>query len=251
MALIKQQVLDFNRFEFKYVLPKRLRQEVEQELGHFVEFDPFVAGTPQHRYFVRSLYFDDPAFTAFHDKIDGLKKRSKFRIRTYSTDPLDEAPQFLEQKGRYNNRVFKNRVEIGGTLVDRIGPSAKPVIEQLATLDTDNKVLARFQYEYFRKGLQPVALIDYHRRPYVSKYDSEFRITFDEELRATNTCELYPSLTAINKPVKTGFTIMEVKFNRHIPAWFHRIIQSYELRRVSISKICEGMQTLGLASDCA
>jgi hypothetical protein len=249
MALIKQQVLDFNRFEFKYLLAKPLRQEVERELGHFVEFDPFVASTPLHRYFVRSLYFDDASYSAFHDKIDGLKKRSKFRIRTYSTDLQEQAPQFLEQKGRYNNRVFKNRMEL--SLVGRIGVQAQPVIEQLATMATDNKVLARFQYDYFRKGLRPVTLIDYYRRPYISKYDSEFRITFDEELRATNTPELFPSATAASRPVKTGYTIMEVKFNRHIPAWFHRIIQSYELQRLSISKICEGMQALGLASDCA
>ena len=40
---------------------------------------------------------------------------------------------------------------------------------------------------------------------------------------------------------------MEVKFRYHIPSWFHRIIQSYELRRVSISKICAAMETLEMA----
>ena len=33
----------------------------------------------------------------------------------------------------------------------------------------------------------------------------------------------------------------EVKFDRSIPLWFHRIIQSYNLRRESISKFVLGM----------
>ena len=49
--------------------------------------------------------------------------------------------------------------------------------------------------------------------------------------------------------VITGFTVMEVKFRRHIPSWFHRLIQAYELRRVSMSKICKAMEILGLVED--
>jgi hypothetical protein len=46
-----------------------------------------------------------------------------------------------------------------------------------------------------------------------------------------------------------GYTVMEVKFRYHMPSWFHRIIQAFELRRVSISKICTGTQALGLQLD--
>ena len=62
----------FDRYEFKYLLPQALREKVEAELGHFVDYDPFVASQPDLKYFVRSLYFDDPAYTAFYDKTDGL-----------------------------------------------------------------------------------------------------------------------------------------------------------------------------------
>ena len=34
----------------------RKRQEVEAQLQHFAELDPYVAGRPGHTYFVRSLY---------------------------------------------------------------------------------------------------------------------------------------------------------------------------------------------------
>jgi hypothetical protein len=42
---------------------------------------------------------------------------------------------------------------------------------------------------------------------------------------------------------------MEVKFHRRIPAWFHRILQTYNLDRVSISKFVLGMSSTGLAID--
>ena len=142
-------------------------------------------------------------------------------------------------------------MELTDSFSGKLGQPARPVIENMATLNVEEGVLKRFQYDCFRKGIKPVALIDYYRRPYISKYDSEFRVTLDERLYATETTELFPGKTAIRRPVKQGYTIMEVKFNRHIPAWFHRIIQSYELRRLSISKICEGMQALGMASEHA
>ena len=89
-------------------------------------------------------------------------------------------------------------------------------------------------------------LIDYYRRPYISKYDPEFRVTFDEQLYATRTESLHPPEYAPRRSVLKGFTIMEVKFRFHVPSWFHRIIQSYELHRISVSKICSGIETFGL-----
>jgi hypothetical protein len=241
--------LHFARFEFKYVLPQPLRQELESELRYFLEFDPYVESRPDHQYFVRSLYFDDPHYSCFFDKISGLHTRSKFRVRTYTDDPQDGTPQFLEIKGRYNNLVLKHRTplsqsswisdEYGDGLVSKmlkgVGPSA---------------VGRKFEYDLFRKRLRPVALVDYARRPYISRFDPEFRLTFDSELKGTQTRSLFPNGSARQaRRLLPGFTVMEVKFRRHIPSWFHRLIQAYELRRVSVSKICHAMEALGIAED--
>ena len=48
---------------------------------------------------------------------------------------------------------------------------------------------------------------------------------------------------------KAGFTILEVKFDRSIPLWFHRIIQSYNLTRQSISKFVLGMCYTNLGQE--
>ena len=244
-------ILEFSRFEFKYVLHKTQREAVEAELNYFMELDPFVAQKKDHRYEVRSLYFDDPARTAFADKIDGLKLRSKFRVRTYSRNEAGPAPVFLEEKGRIDNRVFKHRVAllddlraIDGRFDDQFMPTL-----MVPESGGDSALLDDFRYQTFRKGLAPVALIDYLRRPYISRYDHDFRVTFDEQLTGIETHLLFPLTTARSRRLLVGYTVMEVKFDTRVPAWFHRILQSFELRRVPMSKICEGMSTLGIAVD--
>ena len=91
----KQPQLKFARFEFKYLLSESKRKAFEQDLLFFMEFDPFVVDKPGHQYFVRSLYFDDPQYSAFFDKVDGIKKRAKFRVRTYTETPNPSVSQFL------------------------------------------------------------------------------------------------------------------------------------------------------------
>ena len=38
------------------------------------------------RYFIRSLYFDTPEDKALREKLDGVSRREKFRIRYYNGD---------------------------------------------------------------------------------------------------------------------------------------------------------------------
>lgn len=241
--------LHFARFEFKYVLPKELRLDLERELRYFLEYDSFVESRPDHQYFVRSLYFDDPFHTCFQDKVNGLHTRSKFRIRTYTDNFNDSAPQFMEIKGRYNNLVLKHRTLLDDS--DRIlSDSGDLLISKVLRIMSSGDVRRKFEYDLFRKRIRPVALVDYVRRPYLSRFDPEFRLTFDSELRGTRTRALFPGRGAPqSRRILPGYTVMEVKFRRHIPSWFHRLIQAYELRRISVSKICHAMEALGLEED--
>jgi len=240
--------LHFARYEFKYILSPEKRKAVENDLVFFLDYDPFVETRPDHRYFVRSLYFDSPTFTAFHDKIDGVKSRYKFRARTYSESPKEDVPLFLEIKGRHNNLVYKHRTPVTPA-IDWDTISHSDVGHKLHKYAAASPVADQFQYDLFRKSLQPVALIDYHRRPYISKYDPNFRITFDEQLRATRTSQLFSNWSPAPRRILAGYTVVEVKFRHHLPAWFHQVIQAHELRRVSISKIVAGMERLNLAHD--
>ena len=240
--------LSFLRFEFKYVLDQRLREQVEAELGHFAELDPWVSQQQDNQYPVRSLYFDDPHWTTFHDKVDGLHTRSKFRLRTYGSGEAGAVtPLFLELKGRVNNLVFKHRTPVDASLDRSLRGSA--LAHRVAELAAPGDVRDQFLFQLHRRDLRPVVLVDYLRRPYTSRFDPEFRVTFDAQLAAWAHDGIVPPAGANRRLLVPGHTVMEVKFRHHVPAWFHRIVQAYELRRVSISKVCTAVQTLGLAAE--
>jgi len=240
--------LHFLRFEFKYVLRGDLRREVERELGYFMQLDPFVGASAERKYFVRSLYFDDRTYSHYFEKVDGELHRAKFRLRTYARTPDEDAATFLELKGRHDTMVFKHRAELvrGG---NDFGAGAAATTAMVLERTQASPVLERFRFSLARRRLLPLMLVDYQRRPYVSKYDPAFRLTFDDDIRATRTGSLFPSAGENPRRVLGGYTIMEVKFRHHVPAWFHRILQSYDLRRQSVSKVCKAMEVHRLDPD--
>jgi len=246
-----QTKLHFSRFEFKYVLPEALREELETQFQYFVELDPFVADQPGSKYFVRSLYFDNEQRTHYWEKEEGIKHRQKFRLRTYTDDRASDTPQFLEIKGRHNNLVFKHRTPLKkGSSTGSYGlPFPSATTHDLLARIEPGPIRDQFEFDLHRRKIQPVTLVDYRRRPYVSKYDPEFRMTFDDTLRGIATDTLFPSGMARSRAVLPGYTILEVKFRFHLPKWFHRLIQSTELRRVSISKFCACMKALDQVED--
>ena len=173
----------FLRYEFKYILNEAMRIEIEKELSHFMQLDPFVEQFENKKYFVRSLYFDDPVYSFYYEKTDGLMHRQKFRIRTYARNYSKGIPIMLELKGRYNNFVYKHRTSITYNTKDK-----KDTLNLLRPLENQNNPIARqYTYDRYKKNIKPVMLIDYQRRALQSKYDFEFRITFDGELYETQT----------------------------------------------------------------
>ncbi|MDG1490835.1 MAG: polyphosphate polymerase domain-containing protein [Planctomycetota bacterium] len=249
----KRTKLHFSRFEFKYILPQRLREELEAQFQYFVELDPYVAGQPDTKYFVRSLYFDNEVRSHYWEKEEGQKHRQKFRLRTYTRTAGDGTPRFLEIKGRHNNLVFKHRTPLQADGAERFAADASvlndPETKDLLSRLEPGPIREQFEYDLARRRVRPVTLVDYRRRPYISRYDPDFRMTFDDELRGTATRSLFPGPNERAQSVLPGYTILEVKFRHHMPKWFHRLIQSMELRRVSISKFCACMKALGQVDD--
>ena len=214
----------FLRYEFKYILNDELRTNIEKELSHFMQLDPFVEQLENKKY---------------------LMHRQKFRIRTYTTEYDKDIPIMLELKGRYNNFVYKHRISIKHN-----SKHIKDAFQMLHPLEgQDNPVAKQYTYDKYKKNIKPIMLIDYQRRAFQSKYDYEFRITFDGELYGTQTTDLFPKNDLFKRKLIDGYTIMEVKFRKHVPPWFHRIMIKYQLNRVSISKYCTGMEATPLIGN--
>ena len=71
---------------------------------------------PDGRYRITSLYFDDPDDSALIEKLDGVNKREKFRLRRYGGDT---SLIFLEKKQKSNGLV-QNQCQISGESCKRL-----------------------------------------------------------------------------------------------------------------------------------
>ena len=233
--------LHFARLECKYVLSAAQRQVLEAALQPFLESDAHAHGGV---YGVRSLYFDDPAWSAFHAKMDGLRTRSKFRLRTYARHCDDPAAWFLEQKGRQDGVVWKHRTPIARAFDPTRRGTA--LVSAVLANAMQSPILDRFASAVLRQRLAPVVLVDYRRRPYTSPFAPGFRVTFDDELWAAASDQLFGPALARHR-LLPGCSVLEIKFAHAVPAWFHAVVQDQELQRRSLSKVCSAILALGLA----
>ena len=74
--------MDF-RHEWKHEINVSDMISIRQRLRAVAKPDPHAVGG---RYFIRSLYFDNLSDKALREKLDGVNRREKFRIRYYNGD---------------------------------------------------------------------------------------------------------------------------------------------------------------------
>ena len=117
----KPIVQEFLRYEFKYILSQEIRDKVEKEIGHFMNYDGYIHDELDNAYFVRSLYFDGPNSFNFYEKIDGIKKRKKFRLRTY-VERLDSLQYLSSKKGVM--RIESSNIDLKLNLINMKRSSA-------------------------------------------------------------------------------------------------------------------------------
>lgn len=235
------------RYEFKYFLNPKISDQIKNDVKKFMNLDKFASSLPNNNYFVRSIYFDDEFNSNFDEKVDGYRIRKKFRLRCYDKN-LTKSPIYLETKGRNLERTYKRRVKIDEKDFDLILRDKS--LNDLLNKYPNNPTIKDFIFEVYKKKLKPKVLIDYNREPFINNHGLYFRLTFDQNLKCKNLNNNLKNIL-INQDImcKAGFTILEVKFDRSIPLWFHRIIQSYNLTRQSISKFVLGMCYTNLGQE--
>jgi len=242
-------IQSFSRYEFKFMLNKKKAELIENESLHFMKFDENANKRNDHRYFVRSLYFDNIDSSNFYEKVDGMKIRKKYRLRTYSKINNSSNLIFLEMKGRTNQRTYKKRTIINSTDLHIFFDKNK-YINLLDIYGKDNLVINNFLFDTYRKNIFPRVLIDYKRRPYINQNGLNFRLTFDSDIVSSKSNKLFDEKNILSwEECRAGYTILEVKFERSITPWFHRIIQNYNLERLSISKFVIGTEQSKIAQE--
>lgn len=230
------------RYEYKYFVPIEQLEKLRAMIQPFMELDKHALDNGGE-YTVRSIYFDTPGLECYYQKLAGVKRRNKVRMRGYN-DEEDGNLVFFEIKKKMDEPLFKNRAPVRFEDAKRIlsGHPLEPAVSVTKKLSKNQAIdnARRFLYHIHARQMQPVVTVVYEREPYqaiLKDRENDLRITFDKNLRGVP----YPSLDElfeekISYEVNHRFFILEIKFNRYLPAWAKAIVATMGLKKGPASK---------------
>ena len=214
------------RHEWKHEISLSDRMVLRARLGAVCRTDGHAV---DGRYQIRSLYFDNLDDKALREKINGVSRREKFRIRYYNGTP---SPIHLEKKSKLNGLGTKETAELspaeaqaivdGG--LDWMRSSGRPLVQEL--------------YHKMRtQGLRPRTIVDYTREPFVYPAGN-VRVTLDYDIRTGLCCTDFFH-TGVTIPAGDAPIILEVKWDAFLPSIIRGAIQLEGRHASSFSKYAQ------------
>ena len=125
-------------------------------------------------YRIRSLYFDSASDKALREKLDGVSRREKFRIRCYNGD---SSVIHLEKKSKLGGLGNKQTAPLTAEQTQRI------IDGDIAWMaDSEWPLIQELHAKMFSEGLLPRTIVDYTREPFVYPAGN-VRVTLDYDIR--------------------------------------------------------------------
>lgn len=232
------------RLEYKYLVRYEHLDRFRGMITPFLDRDVYASNGEIPEYSVRSIYFDTPTLRYYKEKIEGIDVRKKLRIRGYNGGGKNPEV-FLEIKRKNIQTVWKTRAPL----------YLKKVYDLLQTGDVDSYIITdngianaadnarRFLFHVYQHALQPLVLVTYEREAYTGRFNRDFRLTIDKNLRSA----IYPEIRDLFSEkhmircIPHHF-VVEVKFKNRMPSWIHSILGTFGVRRRAVSKYCIGLE---------
>ncbi|MCL2079156.1 MAG: polyphosphate polymerase domain-containing protein [Oscillospiraceae bacterium] len=166
-------------------------------------------------YKIRSLYFDNYTDKAVIEKLSGLSRREKFRLRYYNGDTTFIR---LERKSKANRLAYKESALITAEQCEALLMGKYDCLRQPgAALMMELYTKIRYQ------NLRPRNIVEYHREAYVY-HAGNVRVTFDSNIRTSNSTAgfLKSELTTIPA---AGMSVLELKYDGFLPDIIRDVLQ--------------------------
>ncbi|MBE7000009.1 MAG: polyphosphate polymerase domain-containing protein [Ruminococcaceae bacterium] len=201
------------RHEWKHEISKADLLILRSRLGTVLTPDRHAV---DGKYRIRSLYFDSIRDKALWEKINGVNRREKFRIRCYNNDP---ATTRLEKKYKEAGLGSKTTA-----------PLTFDEVESLLAGNTDwmaahpSPLVRELAHKMTTQGLRPKTLVDYTREPYVFA-PGNVRVTLDYAIRTGLSSTDFTDPNAVTLPVPEDPVILEVKWDDFLPDLVRDLIQ--------------------------
>ncbi|NFO14022.1 polyphosphate polymerase domain-containing protein [Clostridium botulinum] len=217
-------------------------KKFRHELKHYINFSDYLAiksrirsimhidknANKDNEYKIRSLYFDNAYDKVLMEKVIGLSKRDKFRIRFYNDNH-----EFirLEKKSKIRGLCLKDSTRISKEECEKI------INGKIEFLKYSNDKLFIDLYAQMKgQLLRPKTIVDYTREAYIYPIGN-VRITFDKSVRTgIQSVNMFDDDLPTIETIDNNYIVLEVKFDEFLPQVIQDIIQVNERRSTSISK---------------
>ena len=180
-------------------------------------------------YTIQSIYFDNYRDKALREKLDGVQKREKFRIRWYNGDL-----SFI---------TLEKKQKVNGLCLKLDAPVTEADCRALLSGDTGwmresgEPLVREFYCKLKTQQLKPRVLVSYRREPYIYAAGN-VRVTFDMDIRTSlfrrDLLDARPEdIPAGDSP---GEMVLEVKYDEYLPGVIAALLQGVASRQAAFSK---------------
>ena len=179
------------------------------------------------RYFIRSLYFDNLADKALREKLDGVDRREKFRIRYYDGDVSLIRLEKKSKRSGLGSKVSafltaeEAQAVVDGSWDWMPGSGRDLVLELYSKMKS--------------QGLRPRTIVDYTREAFVYG-PGNVRVTLDYDIRTGLRCTDFLDPDRFTVPAGDASAILEVKWDAYLPAVIQDAVQLPGRRAGAFSK---------------
>lgn len=202
------------RHEWKHQINPQEDLVLSQRLGKLFPRDANAG--PDGAYQVTSLYFDTPYDSALREKLDGVNRREKFRLRYYGSDLSFLR---LEKKYKVNGLCGKRSARLTREQAERLLDGDARFL-----LDTGDALLLELYSKIQGQGLRPKTIVRYDREAFLYA-PGNVRITLDRDIRTGlgSVDFLNPGVFCV-RAAGPG-TVLEVKYDTFLPEIVRMAVQ--------------------------
>ena len=215
------------RHEWKHEINQADLFTLRQRLRAITSPDPHAV---DGKYQIRSLYFDNRTDQALREKLDGVSRREKFRIRYYNGDT---SKIYLEKKSKVGGLGKKQRAALTESQAQDIAEGS------IDWMPHSPEELVRELYAKMRmQGLRPKIIVDYTREPFFFG-PGNVRVTLDYHIRTGFCCSDFLNPDCITVPAGDAPIILEVKWDHFLPDIIRDAVRLPGRRATAFSKYAQ------------
>lgn len=213
------------RHEWKHTINRLDDQVVTARLRKLFQHDTYADSRGTYR--VSSLYFDTPYDKALRQKIDGVDRREKFRIRYYNEDL-----SFVR---------LEKKIKLHGLCAKRSARLVREQVQQILDgdigflLESGEPLLVELYSKMQGQQLRPMTMVCYDREAFLYEAGN-VRITMDRNLRTGMRGTDFLDLGKPYVGVADNRTVMEVKYDEFLPDIVRMAVQVPNRQASAFSK---------------